>query len=147
AAIRAGAGCTDTDANADDFTADTPTPRNSSSSPTSCGGGGGGTPPGGPSGSASVDLDIQPALSLALEQPTISFGQAFAGDTPAAVSERVTVNSNNAAGYSLTVHRTAFAPADLPLGIASTAPAGGTLGPALVGGVRASIPIAPAADL
>jgi hypothetical protein len=47
----------------------------------------------------------------------------------------VTVVSNNPAGYALTVHRTAFAPADLPLGITpSTA--------ALV-----PIPIAPAADL
>jgi hypothetical protein len=57
------------------------------------------------------------------------------------------VNSNNAAGYSLAVHRTAFTPADLPLGVASTAPSSGTLGPALVGGARAAIPIPPAADL
>jgi hypothetical protein len=142
-AIRADAGCTDTDSNGEDFDADTPAPRNSSSPSTTCGGGS----PGGTTASANVDVDIQNSLSLALEQPAISFGTASSGTTPAPVSERVTVNSNNAAGYSLTVHRTAFAPADLPLGIASAAPAGGTLGPALVGGARAGIPITPAADL
>ena len=144
AAIRADAGCTDTDSNAGDFAAEAPTPRNSSSPATSCTGGGS---PGGATGSATVDVDIQNSLSLALEQPTISFGTASSGTTPAPASERVTVNSNNAAGYSLTVHRTAFTPADLPLGVASTAPAGGTLGPALVGGARAAVPITPAADL
>jgi hypothetical protein len=146
AAIRAGAGCTDSDSNADDFAADTPTPRNTSSAATSCSGGGGGGG-GGPTGTASVNVDIQSSLSLALEQATISFGTAASGTIPAPVSERVTVNSNNAAGYSLTVHRTAFTPADLPLGIASTAPSGGTLGPALVGGARAALPVTPAADL
>jgi hypothetical protein len=144
AAIRAGAGCTDTGSNAADFTADTPTPRNSASAATSCGGGGS---TGGSTGTASVNVDIQNSLSLALEQPAISFGSAASGTTPAPVSERVTVNSNDTAGYSLTVHRTVFAPADLPLGIASTAPSGGTLGPALAGGARAAVPIAPAADL
>jgi hypothetical protein len=144
AAIRAAAGCTDTGSNADDLTADAPAPRNTSSPVTTCTGGGS---PGGTNASATVDVDIQNSLSLALEQPAISFGTAASGTTPAPVSERVTVNSNNAAGYSLTVHRTAFTPADLPLGIASTAPAGGTLGPALVGGARAAIPITPAADL
>ena len=124
---------------------DTPTPRNSSSPVTSCTDGGGS--PGGTTGSASVDVDIQNSLALALEQPAISFGTASSGTTPAPVSERVTVNSNNATGYSLTVHRTAFTPADLPLGIASTAPAGGTLGPGLFGGARAAVPIPPAADL
>jgi hypothetical protein len=145
AAVRADAGCTDTDSNADDFTAGTPTPRNSSAPTTTCSPG----PPtgGGVSSSATVDVDVQPVLSLALEQPALSFGAAFSGDTPAAVSERVTVVSNNAAGYALTIHRTAFTPADLPLGIASTAPPGGTLGPALAGGARPPIPIAPAADL
>jgi hypothetical protein len=48
----------------------------------------------------------------------------------------VTVVSNNGTGYALTVHRSAFTPNDLPLGIA--APAGGPL---------VAIPIAPAADL
>ena len=55
--------------------------------------------------------------------------------------------SNNAAGYSVTVHRTAFQPADLPLGVAGTAPTGGQIGPALAGGAMAAIPIPPAADL
>ena len=75
---------------------------------------------------AGVDVDIQPVLSLTLERPTISFGAVVAGDTPAAVSERVTVVSNNATGYALSVHRTAFTPADLPLAISGSAPAGGT---------------------
>jgi hypothetical protein len=150
AAVRANGGCTDTDSNADDFTADAPTSRNSSSPASTCtggGGSGGGGSGGGTTGTAIVDVDIQNSLSLALEQPTISFGTAASGNTPSPVSERVTVNSNNAAGYSLTVHRTAFTPSDLPLGLASTAPSGGTLGPALVGGARAAVPIAPAADL
>jgi hypothetical protein len=146
AAIRAGAGCTDTDSNAADFVADTPAPRNTASAASSCSGGGGGGG-GGPTGTASVNVDIQSSLSLALEQPTINFGTAASGTIPAPVSERVTVNSNNANGYSLTVHRSAFTPADLPLGIAATAPSGGTLGPALVGGARAAVPIAPTADL
>lgn len=144
AAIRADAGCTDTGSNGDDFDDDTPAPRNSSAPATSCGGGG---PSGGSTGSASVDVDIQNSLSLALGQAVISFGTASSGTTPAPVPERVTVDSNNPAGYSLTVHRTAFTPADLPLGIAGTAPTGGTLGPALVGGARAAVPITPAADL
>ena len=145
AAVRADDGCTDTDSNADDFAAGTPTPRNSSAPTATCGSGP--PPSGGVSSSATVDVDVQHVLSLALEQPSLTFGNAFSGDTPAAVSERVTVVSNNAAGYALTIHRTAFAPADLPLGIASTAPTGGTVGPGLGGGARASIPISPAADL
>jgi len=44
--------------------------------------------------------------------------------------------SNDVSGYSLTVHRSAFAPNDLPLGIA-TSPGGSLL----------SIPIGPAPDL
>ena len=47
----------------------------------------------------------------------------------------MTVVSSNATGYSLTIHRTAFAPADLPLGVAVNS------------GAIAPIPIAPAADL
>jgi hypothetical protein len=144
AAVRAGAGCSDTDSSADDFAAAAPAPRNTSSPVADCGGG---PAPSEPTAATGVDVDVQPVLSLALEQPAISFGAAFAGDTPTAVSERVTVVSNNATGYALTVHRTAFTPADLPLGIASTAPAGAALGPSLAGGGRASVPIAPAADL
>ncbi len=143
AASRAGSGCTDTGSNAADFASLAPSPRNSSSPAASCGG----VPAAGPSQDAAVEIDIQPVLSIALERPTVSFGSAVAGDTPSPVSERVTVVSNNAAGYSLTVHRSVFTPADLPLGIAATAPSGAQLGGALAGGARAAIPIPPAADL
>ena len=145
AAVRAGGGCTDTDSSADDFDSAPPTPRNSSAPAAPC------TPdpppPGGSGSSAGVEIDLQPMLSLALERSTITFGAAFSGDTPAPVSERVTVASNNAAGYTLAVHRTAFTPADLPLGLASSAPAGGAVGPSLGSSARAAIPVAPAADL
>jgi hypothetical protein len=146
AALRAGAGCTDTDANASDFSSETPAPRTSSTAAASCSGG---PPPPdqGVSANVAVDIDIQPVLSIALERQSISFGNASSGDTPAAVSERVTVSSNNAAGYALTVHRSAFTPADLPLGLSSTTPTGGQLGGSLAGGAMAAIPIAPAADL
>ena len=145
AAIRAGEGCTDTDANQADFAAGTPIPRNSSSPVTTCDV----APPpdGGVSESATVDIDVQPVLSIALERSAVSFGNAAAGTTPSPVSERVTVVSNNDAGYAVTVHRTAFAPADLPLGIAGNAPAGGQIGGSLAGGAMAAIPIAPAPDL
>lgn len=145
AAVRADAGCTDTDVNSTDFSSATPTPRNSATATAPCTG----PPPptGGVSESAAVDIDIQPVLSIALERQSISFGNASSGDTPPAVSERVTVASNNAAGYALSVHRSAFRPADLPLGIAATAPSGGQIGPQLVGGAMAPIPIAPAPDL
>jgi hypothetical protein len=79
---------------------------------------------------------VQALLSLALERPSISFGQVFPGQTPAPVSERLTVVSTDAAGYLVAVHRTAFATADLPLGIAasSTQP-------------LVAVPVAPTADL
>ena len=77
----------------------------------------------------------------------MSFGNATTGVTPPPVSERVTVVSNNAAGYAVSVHRTAFQPADLPLGIAGTAPTGGQIGGGLAGGTMAAIPVPPAADL
>jgi hypothetical protein len=115
AAIRAGDGCTDTDANPSDFATGTPTPRNTASPIVSCGVT---PPPVGVSQSAGVDIDIQAVLSIALERPTVSFGNQTAGATPAPVSERVTVVSNDASGYAVTVRRTAFVPADLPLGIA-----------------------------
>jgi Lamin Tail Domain len=140
AATRAGEGCTDTDANSTDFAAAAAAPRNSSSAVTTCGV----EPPpaDGVSASATVDIDIQPVLTIALERPSVSFGNASSGETPAPVSERVTVVSNHADGYALTVHRTAFLPADLPLGVAGSAPTGGQIGPALAGGAMAAIPIA-----
>jgi hypothetical protein len=143
---RAGNGCTDNDDNAADFADAAPAPRNSSSPVATCGSP---PPPPGPgvSANAAVDIDIGPVLSIALERSAISFGNAAVGDTPARVSEQVTVVSNNAAGYALSVHRSSFAPADLPLGLAASAPAGGTLGGSLVGGAMAAIPIPPAPDL
>ena len=77
----------------------------------------------------------------------MSFGNATTGTTPAPVSERLTVVSDDAGGYAVTVRRTAFLPADLPLGIAGTAPSGGQLGGSLAGGATAAIPITPAPDL
>ncbi|MDW8337730.1 MAG: lamin tail domain-containing protein [Thermoleophilia bacterium] len=146
ALVRAGGGCTDTDANASDLATATPTPRSSASPAAACSGA---QPP--PSASVSagagVDVDIQSALSIALERQSISFGNVFSGDEPAPISQRVTVRSNSAAGYALTVHRSAFAPADLPLGMSASAPSGGQLGPQLAGGARVAIPIAPAPDL
>jgi lamin tail-like protein len=145
AAVRADNGCTDTDVNSADFSAAAPTPRNSTAAVTTCGP----VPPpsGGVSQSAAVDIDVQPVISIALERPTVGFGSATSGSTPVAVSERVTVVSNNTSGYALTVHRTAFTPADLPLGVAGTAPSGGQIGPSLAGGAMAAIPVAPAPDL
>jgi Lamin Tail Domain len=136
AATRASEGCVDTDDNATDFSAAAAAPRNSSAAATACGA----EPPpvGGAAQSATVDIDIESALSIALERSSVSFGSAATGTTPARVSEQVTVVSNDASGYSLTVHRAAFQPADLPLGIAGIAPAGGQIAP---------IPIAPTPDL
>jgi hypothetical protein len=147
AALRAGAGCTDTDANASDFSTEAPAPQNSASAAASCSGGPPPPPTTGVSDDAAVDIDIQPVLSIALERQSVSFGNAIAGETPASVSERVTVSSNNDAGYALSVHRSAFAPADLPLGLSATAPTGGQVGVSLGGGATVAIPIAPAADL
>ncbi|HEX5583199.1 lamin tail domain-containing protein [Gaiella sp.] len=145
AATRASEGCTDTDDNATDFSEVAAAPRNTSAAATVCGS----EPPPAGSGvqSASVDIDVESALSIALERPSVSFGNAATGSTPAPVSEQVTVVSNDASGYSLTVHRAAFQPADLPLGIEGTAPAGGQIGGSLAGGAIAAIPIAPTPDL
>lgn len=145
AVIRASAGCQDSDANDTDFTTDTPVPRTTSSAATTCPGA---TPPAvSSSGAAHVDLDLQSSISIALEKSTLSFGSVSPGDSPAALTDRVTVASTNAAGYTLSVHRSAFTPADLPLGLAATAPAGSQLGASLAGGARVALPVAPAADL
>jgi len=143
AALRANDGCTDTGDNAADFAADTPTPRNLASPAHSCAS----TPPTGPSGSVNVDLDLASVLSVSLDRPSLSFGTFTFGDRPQALPERVTVSSNNTAGYSLVVARTAFAPTDLPLALSATAPAGGTLGGGLTGGALVPIPISPATPL
>jgi hypothetical protein len=144
AAVRAGAGCTDTDANATDFTGAAPAPQNSSAAAAACSG----TPASGSANQAvAVDADIAPVISIALEHPTLSFGQVVAGTVPSPLSERITVFSTRSTGYELTVHRTAFAPADLPLGLTTTAPAGGTANPAFAGGAFAAIPLLTGADL
>jgi hypothetical protein len=132
AALRAGGGCTDSDANAADFTAAAPAPRTSTSPAAACGG----ATTSSTTAGASVSFDVQPLISIALERPSLDFGQVVPGQIPATASEHVTVASNDTAGYALTVHRTAFAPVDLPLGIGLSPST--TLTP---------VPIAPAADL
>lgn len=141
--VRTGGGCTDTDDNSADLTTAPASPHTSSSPAATCGG----TTQSSGSQDAAVDVDVQPVLSISLEHASLSFGNAVAGQTPAALSERITVVSNSATGYALTVHRSAFTPADLPLAIASTAPAGGQLGGGLAGGALAPIPVTPATDL
>ncbi len=146
AAVRAGGGCTDSQDNSADFSAAAPAPRNAATAASPCA-----APPpptASTSQSAAVDVDIEPVLSMAIERPSVSFGRAVSGGTPTSISEAVTVVSNNATGYALTVHRSAFVPADLPLGIAAaSAPSGGQLGAGLGGGTIAPVPIAPAPDL
>jgi hypothetical protein len=148
AAVRAGGGCVDTDSSSADFLASAPTPRTSVSTALTCAA----TPTPAPATSAAqgatVDLDLQPVLSISLERPALSFGGAAAGATPPPISERVTVTSNNVLGYALTVHRSTFQPADLPLVVtAAAAPPGGAVSTALVGGALVPVPAAPAADL
>lgn len=143
AAVRGDSGCADSGDNASDFATATPDPRNSASTAHACAG----TSASGPSGSAHVDVDVGSVLTVSLDRPSLSFGAAAAGTTPAPLPENVTVSSNNATGYSLTVARTAFSPRDLPLAVGATAPAGATLAPPLAGGALAPIPVAPAAAL
>ncbi len=132
ALARAGGGCTDTDDNAADFSTAAPNPLNSSAAAAACtpSGGGGGGP-----GDADVSVDVQPLISIALDHATLSFPAAVPGTTPSPLPEHVTVTSNDQSGYTLTVHRTAFVPHDLPLGI-------GVGSSGLV-----AVPIAPAPDL
>jgi len=132
AIARGGGGCTDADDNAADFATATPGPQNSSAPAAVCSSSGGG---GGPSGDAGVSVDVQPLISIALDHATLSFPAAVPGTTPAPLSENATVQSNDPSGYTLGVHRTAFSPHDLPLGIG------------VGGGALASVPIAPASDL
>ena len=145
AAVRNAAGCTDSNDNSADFTVVAPAPRNAASAAVLCAG----SPPpsGGGSQTAQVDADVQSALSISLERSSLSFGQVRSGTMPAALSEAVTVAGGPATGYSLSAHRTAFTPADLPLGLAIAAPAGAQVGPGLAGGARAPLPIASASDL
>lgn len=142
-ALRADGGCADTGDNASDFSTAAPDPRNSAATAHLCSG----SSSSGPSGSAHVDVDVGSVLSVSLDRPSLSFGAAAAGTTPAPLTETVTVSSNNTTGYSLTVGRSAFSPRDLPLAVGATAPAGATLAPPLAGGALAPIPVAPAAAL
>jgi hypothetical protein len=135
-------GCTDTNVNASDFATGAPNPRSTAAAAASCGSAGSGA-----SQDVGVAVDVQPVLSVTLEHASLNFGTASAGDTPTSLSERLTVVSNSATGYALTVHRSAFIPADLPLALATTAPSGGTVGGLVVGGALARIPVAPATDL
>jgi len=132
AMARADGGCADTDDNAADFATAAPDPQNSAAAPSGCSVT---PPPDGSTATAGVDVDIQPVLSIALDHPTLSFPAAVPGTIPDPLPEHVTVTSNDASGYTLSVHRTAFAPHDLPLGI-------GVGAAALV-----AVPIAPAPDL
>ena len=146
AAVRASGGCADTDSSSADFLAAAPTPRNSASAALACAS----SPAPSPSATqgATVDLDLQSVLSISLERAALSFGSAAAGATPPLISERVTVTSNNALGYALTVHRSTFQPSDLPLVVtAAAAPPGGQLSAALAGGALVPVPASPAPDL
>jgi uncharacterized protein len=145
ALARAGGGCTDTDDNAADFAAAAPDPRNTSAPASPC------SAPPPPSNSvsadASVDVDVQPVLSISLDRPSLSFTGAVPGSTPAPIAEGVTVTSNDPSGYTLSVHRSAFAPHDLPLGIGLTLPPGASAGGVTPGGPLVAVPVSPAADL
>jgi len=145
AIARAAGGCTDTDSNTDDFSTIAAAPVNSSAPASPCSGSGGGSSSA--FASASVRLQIQPVIAIALGQPTLDFGGLVAGATTQPVSESVTVTSNDTAGYTLTAHRSAFTPRDLPLGLSATAPSGGSLGAGISPTTLAALPIAPAADL
>ena len=141
--VRGDSGCADTGDNANDFSTAAPDPRNSASTAHTCSG----TSTSGANGSAHVDVDVGSVMSVSLDHPSLSFGTTAAGTTPAPLPENLTVSSNNAAGYALTVARTAFSPRDLPLAAGAAAPAGGTLAPPLAGGALVPIPVAPAAAL
>jgi hypothetical protein len=145
AAIRGADGCTDADVNATDLSAGSPAPRNSFSPLHLCAAGPAPQPAPTASESATVEVDVQPVLSLALERSSLAFGTTAAGATPAPVAERVTVLSNHPTGYTLTAQRSPFTPADLPLAIQASAPAGGALGTALSAGGLVAVPIAPSA--
>jgi hypothetical protein len=133
ALARAGGGCTDADDNAADFATAAPDPQNSSAPASACSAPP--PPPNGASASGTVDVDVQPVLSIALDHATLSFPAAVPGTTPAPLPERVTVTSNDASGYTLGVHRTAFSPHDLPLGIG------------IGSGGLSAVPVTPAPDL
>lgn len=142
ALVRTGGGCTDTDANDADFVTAAPAPLSSADPAAPCS-----APSPSAGQSAAVAVDVQSLLSVTLDQSTLAFPPAVPGSTPSPLAERVTVSSNAAAGYALSVHRTAFTPSDLPLGIGVTLPAGASAGGAPTDGTLAPVPVVPAADL
>lgn len=113
AAVRSGGGCTDTGDNAADFTTAAPVPRNVAGTAAACSGATA------TAGAVGVELALASTLSLALDKTSVTFGSVLPGTTPPAQPVSVTVVSSNPTGYSLTVRRTAFAPADLPLAIST----------------------------
>src|SRR5262249_41064801 len=74
ALVRAGGGCTDSDSNAADFATAAPGPQNSSAAASPCSAPP--PPPNGPTASASVDVDVQPLISIALDHASLSFPAA-----------------------------------------------------------------------
>ncbi len=130
ALVRGGGGCTDSDDNEADFATADPAPLDSAAPAATCS-----AAPGGAGGDAGVSVDVQPVLSIALDRASLSFSDAVPGTTPDPLAEDVTVTSNDSSGYTLAVHRTAFAPVDLPLGIG------------VADGGLAPVPVAPAPDL
>jgi hypothetical protein len=130
ALVRGGSGCADADDNAADFSTAAPNPLTSAAPAAACS-----APSPGGGADAAVNVDVQPLLSISLDHAALSFPNAVPGTVPAPLPEQVTVASNDTAGYTLGVHRTAFSPADLPLGIG------------VGGGALAPVPVAPAADL
>lgn len=130
AVVRAGGGCTDTNDNAQDFDALAPTPQNFTAAIAGCG-----SSSTGASSVVGVALDLQSSLALTLDRSSVSFGTVVPGTTPAPVAVTATVFSNGSAGYALTVHRTAFTPADLPVAISVN------------GNPFAAVPLATATDL
>jgi hypothetical protein len=145
--VRAAGGCSDTDDNAADFAAEAPSPRSSASPASSCAAPPPPPPASGTSATADVALDVPPMLSISLARPSLSFGGITPGTAPEPLSEDVTVVGNGLAGYTLDVERSAFAPSDLPLALAATAPAGGQLGAGVAADAFAPIPVSPAPAL
>ena len=96
---------------------------------------------------ATVTADVASTLTISLSRTTIDFGRLAFGSSVASIGEDVEVASNDLNGYVLSVDRTAFTPDDLPLALSALAPAGASVGPALAGGAKVAIPVAPALDL
>ena len=143
ALVRANGGCTDTDDNAADFDTGTPAPTNAAGPERPCGGATGGS-----GGTAvAVGVDVQATIALGLDRTSISFGSVVGGSTPSPVAVAATVTSNNPAGYTLVASRTAFTPADVPLGIGVGAAALAALPIAGATLATTSAPSAPAGDV